>query len=211
MNWNTVNSVDAAKDSFGNGIASDGYEIDIKEASIFRSKKSHFAQITLKVSVNGGDKYLKLNTASNDDKGNFKEGFDSKRVMQLLFLLRVDPKTITEVPTEKDGVFKIPQIKGKVGCVIEYKPANSCKPSDNGEQYPEYKAIQFYSFSDGKTIAESIEKKEPKKVNEIIKILKEREYTPYKSNTTITQGYAQSAPSQFEVGDDLTDDDLPFK
>lgn len=206
MNWSTVNREDAVKDSFGSGLASGAYTIEIEEAHIFRSRKSDFAQITLKAKVNGSDKYLKLITCSSDGK----EGYDSKRVMQLCMLLGVNGSQITELPTDKDNVFAIGQLVGTVGCIIEVKPAISCKPNDEGKQYPEYKVVQFFRHEDGKTLSEHLEKKEAKKVGEIVQKLKEREYKPYKSNTQTTQGYTQSAPSQFDVGSDLTDQDLPF-
>lgn len=203
MNWNTINREDAMKDSFGAGLESGAYTIKIEEAYIFRSPKSQFAQITLKAKVNGGDKYLKLTTSQSDGA----EGYDSKRVMQLCMLLNVKGDAITELPTNTDNRFAIPQLIGEIGCIIDVKPAIACKPNDEGKQYPEYKIVQFFQQGTNKTVSEWVEKKEAKKVTEIVEKLKEKTYKPYEGAAQ-TNGYA--SPQQFDVSSDISESDLPF-
>lgn len=204
MNWNTVNREEARKDSFGAGLESGAYTINIEEAHIFKSPQSDFKQITLKAKVNGGDKYLKLVTTGADGA----EGYDSKRVVQLCFLLGKKGTDIQEVPANRDNVFAIPQLVGKVGCVIEVRPAISCKPNDEGKQYPDYKVVQFFNSDTGKTIAETIDKKEASKVSEIVEKLKTREYKPYNNGYNNSSGQS-AAPQQFTV-DNNGDSSLPF-
>lgn len=204
MQWKNVNREDAMKDTFGATFESGAYEIDIKRTTIFRSNQSDFASITLEADINGSTKYIKLVTQQSDGSA----GYDSRRVMQLCMILGVPGEMITEVATDDNRIFEIPQLKGKAGCIVEYKPKHACKPSHDGNQYPEYKAVQFFYFNDKKTISERVEKKDAVKVDEIVEQLQKREYEVYKGTGNTNE--TKPTPQPFNVGADLTESDMPF-
>lgn len=194
MNWNSVNLEDAKKDTLGGGLQSGGYTIDIESCSIFRSPQSTFTQLTLVADVEGKKRYLKLTASGKDNK----EGYDSKRITQLLTLLRVQPQSITETQTDRANSFLIPQIKGQVGALIEVRPAYSVKPNHEGKQYPELSILQFFNQMNGKTINEESNSLPAKAIQEHVPKLLTKEYKRVE-----VEGEFNNAP-------EVIPDDLPF-
>ena len=197
MNLNEINLEEAKKDTLSTGFESGGYTAEITEAVVFKHETSSFQMLKLKAKINGIERRIDMFLSTKDGKA----GVDSSRVAQLIHLLKVDPKSFTEENHEWDNHFIIPQLKGEVGVLIEFKPSYACKPNAKGNQYPEYRAIQFFDHKTGKTITELSENTQAEAIEKTAEALREKVYKEIPN---------ANKESDFNQNANVIEDDLPY-
>lgn len=205
MDLRTLNLEEAkTKETFGGvAITSGACALDIMKVDKATAQNGA-TSLNFEIKINGARRFTTMWMNSVDDKSNLVTNeYNSTRLKHLLILLKIDPSTLTEVATDKQWLVNIPQLKGTVGAVIEVTPANT---KYNKKEFPKINISSFYILSTMQTIKEYNEKKPAEVVEKEVAKLLAKEYI----SIAPQQQSQQSAPSQFDVGSDLTDEDLPF-
>lgn len=206
MNLNELNLDDAKKnESFGGDrITSGAYLLKIIKGDKVTSR-SGTTSINLSIEINGAKRFttLWMNKKDKDTGALVTNEYDSRRLKQLLFLLKIEPGSLTEVATDRDFVRNIPQLKGSTGGVIEVIPAGT---KYNDGEYDNINIVSFFIFSTMQTVVEFTSKKQAETVMKEVEKLQKKEYIFTGSN----QAPQGNSPQQFNVESDLTPENLPF-
>lgn len=205
MNLNELNLDDARKkDTFGGATLTSGaYPVDIVKVDKATSQDGA-TSLNIELKIGNMTRYTTLWMNSKNDSGVLVENeYNSRRLKQLLILLKIEPSTLTEVATDKNWLVNIPQLKGTVGAVLEVTPANT---KYNKKEYPKVDIVSFYIIKTMQTVVEFTNNEPAAMVQKEVEKLEKKEYI----SITQQQNTQQSTPSQFDVGSDLDEDSLPF-
>ncbi len=201
MDLRNLNLDDArTNETFGGAALTSGaYPIEIVTCEKATSQNGT-TSLSFKIKIGEAVRYTTLwMNSKNDDGALITNEFNSKRLKQLLILLKITPSTLTEEPTDKNWLVKIPQIKGTVGAVIEVSPANT---KYNKTEYPKLDIVSFYILSTLQTVKEFTANAPAEIVQKEVEKLQAKEYVFTNNN---------SAPQQFTVQNGgVSQDDLPF-
>ena len=206
MDLRTLNLDDAkTSETFGGAnLTSGAYVIDIIKCDKATSQNGA-TSLNLEIKIGEAKRYVTLWLSSVKDNKIVTNEYDSKRLKQLLILLKIEPKTLTEVPTDKSWLVNIPQIKGSVGAVLEVVPAECFKPNENGNRYPKINIVSFYIASTMQTLKEYTENKTAEIVATEVEKLLAKEYKPYNNDSQ-----NNNQPKQFDTSGTLSESDMPF-
>lgn len=84
---------------------------------------------------------------------------------------------------------------------MSLKPSYACKPNAKGDQYPEYRAIQFFDHKTGKTITELSENTKAEAIEKTAEALREKVYKEIPN---------ANKENDFNQNPNVIEDDLPY-
>jgi len=202
MDLTKLNLDDAKTSETFGGVAltSGAYNIEVLSCDKATSQDGA-TSLNFKIKIGESTRYTTLWLNKLKDGAIVENEYNSRRLKQLLILLKINPSTLTEVATDKIWLVNIPQIKGNVGAVLEVSPANT---KYNKKEYPKIDIASFYIFNTMQTLKEFTDNKNAEAVQKEVEKLQAKEYI------FTSGGTATPSPQQFDASSDLTSDDLPF-